>query len=223
MDLIYCAGGNRTLAEIAMAAGFKYGAQLPDTIYGPLWFADQDWKRPNRETYMAALAKHRPAMATVLDLERPEQLHEVLSWAEEAAQYVERVLIIPKYSGVIDTLPRQIGGASVVLAFSIPTRYGGTDVPIWEFATWPIHLLGGSPQMQMRYWRHLAAVAEVVSADGNMAQLQANRCRFWSPTPNRKGHWWQLSDAGDTERGRGSNARAFARSCQNIMQAWNSL
>jgi hypothetical protein len=97
--LIYCAGGNRRFAQIAIDAGYKFGSQLPNTIYHPIYFADQDWKRPNRATYMAMLAQHRPTMATVLDWERDEQLPEVLDWAEEAAQYVAQVLIIPKVIG----------------------------------------------------------------------------------------------------------------------------
>lgn len=86
MELIYCAAGNARFAQIAIDAGFLYGAQLPGTTYHPIWFADQNWKKPDRTKYMAALAEHRPHMASVLDLERADQLDEVLSWAEEAAQ-----------------------------------------------------------------------------------------------------------------------------------------
>lgn len=223
VTLIYCAGKNATFAGIAAAAGFKLGAQVPCTVYNDLYFCDQDWKQPNREAYMAALAKYRPVMATVLDWEREEQLGEVLSWAEEAAQHTERVLIVPKVQGGIGRLPRRVGGREVMLAFSVPTRFGGTELPLWEFAGWPIHLLGGSPQSQMRHAIHLDAIADVVSADGNMAQLQANSCRFWSARPGPKGHWWQLSDVGDTNRERGARERAFKRSCENIMRAWRSL
>jgi hypothetical protein len=44
MEIIFCAGGNRRFAEIAKNAGFLLGAQLPDTIYFPIQFADQNWK-----------------------------------------------------------------------------------------------------------------------------------------------------------------------------------
>ena len=80
--LIYCAHGNRQMMEPAIAAGFRCGSRLPGTTYHPLYFADQDWRRPNRAAYMAALALHRPTMATVLDFEREEQLSEVLAWSE---------------------------------------------------------------------------------------------------------------------------------------------
>ena len=203
-----------------MAAGYTLGAQLPCTTYHPIGCADQNWKKPNRAAYMAAIGVHRPRMCTVLDLERPEQRADVLDWAEEAAQYVERVLIIPKYSGAIDDLPRTIGSAAVILAFSVPTKFGGTQVPLWEFAGWPIHLLGGSPHAQMKYSAYLNSIADVVSADGNMAQLQAHKCRFWSIQKGPKGHWRNLREIGE-QLERDNNAEAFRRSCENIAAAWS--
>jgi hypothetical protein len=229
MELIYCAAGNRRFAEIATSHGFLYGAQLPGTVYAdvaPFYFADQDWKEPNRDKYMSALAQHRPHMATVLDWEREEQLPEVLDWAEEAAQYVSIVTIIPKVFGGIARLPRSIGGAEVRLGYSVPTRYGGTQVPIWEFGGWPVHLLGGSPHAQMRLLPYLT----VVSADGNYAQRMATRhCKFWVPGSARKyasNRWWPaLLEADGKKWGEGRDDddapyEAFRRSCKNIMDAW---
>lgn len=201
-----------------MQAGFNLGAQVPCTVYHDLYFCDQDWKQPNRTRYMDALARHRPTMATVLDLEQLEQRDEVLSWAEEAAQYVSRVLIIPKYSGAVDGLPRRIGTADVILAYSVPTKFGGTEVPVWEFDGWPVHLLGGSPHAQMRLTRYM----DVVSADGNMSNKMAHAGRFWSATKGPKGHWRNLREIGvDLERD--NNLEAFRRSCHNIMAAWRVL
>lgn len=228
--MIYCAGGNGRFARIAIEAGFLYGAQLPDTVYFPLAFADQDWKRPDRAVYMAALSEHRPRMATVLDWERDEQLPEVLAWAEEAAQYVETVMIIPKVFGGIARLPRRIGGAAVRLGYSVPTRHGGTQVPVWEFFGWPVHLLGGSPHAQMRIAR--TAGLSVRSADGNMHMLMATRhCRFWVPGTARyaSNRWWPtLREAhgqmwGDGGADSDAPYEAFRRSCKNISDAWRKL
>ena len=230
--LVYCGGGNRRLVEIAIAAGFRYGARLPDTIYpgvAPLWFADQDWHNPKRDTYMAALAKHRPMQATVLDLERDEQLDDVLRWAEEAAQYVERVVIVPKVFDIIRRIPERIGSADVLLGYSVPTRYAGTEVPVWEFGRREVHLLGGSPHAQMCLMRYV----NVVSADGNMANMLATRhCQFWVPGTARyaNNRWWPtLMEANGGEKwgdgGDRSDApyEAFRRSCENIITAWNAL
>lgn len=220
-ELIFCYGDNRAFAEMAIAAGYRYGVRLPeDKPMAPISFADQNWHRPDvRAAYMAKLAIYRPRTATVLDLERVEHLTEVLSWAEEAAQYSEQVAIIPKAHGVINRLPRRIGGAEVILAYSIPTSHGGSAVWAEEFAGWPVHLLGGSPHMQMRW---AARFRNVISADGNMHALEAQRCRFWRAKKGNKGHWVQLSEVGDTERGKDAPLRAFRRSCENIVAAWRS-
>lgn len=57
MELIYCAAGNARFRALATAFGWQYGAQLPGTVYGPVCFADQDYKRPRRAAYMAALGR----------------------------------------------------------------------------------------------------------------------------------------------------------------------
>lgn len=217
--LIYCASGNKRFAQIAIESGFEYGAKLPHVVHFPPYFADQDWKKPNRAGYMAALAKHRPQVATVIDWEEQDQLSEVLSWAEEASQYVEVVIIIPKVPGGISQIPRRVDGKEIRLGYSVPTKYGGTELMSWEFAGWPVHLLGGSPQAQMR----IAPYFNVVSTDGNMAMKMASRyCMFWSGGNARyaSNRWWPtLAEAGlsDTEEAMYS---AFQMSCQNIYKAW---
>lgn len=215
--LIFCAGGNKRYAEIAIEAGYKYGAQLPNTVYFPPYFADQDWKKPNRAAYMQELAKHKPFMASVLDWEKEDQLPEVLSWAEEAAQYVRVVMLIPKVQGGIKRLPWMIGGAEVRLGYSVPTKYGGTELFLSEFEGRPVHLLGGSPQKQMDLTNYL----NVVSVDGNMQCKMAQACRFWRKRKGVKGHWLTLSEVGDGNWGKDSNYEAFKRSCENIIAAWH--
>lgn len=228
IDLIYCAAGNRRFAEIAVSAGFLYGAQLPGTVYtdvAPLHFADQDWREPNRTAYMNALAQHRPPVATVLDWEQEGQFDEVMSWAEEAAQYVERIIIIPKVIGGVPRIPSRVGGKQIVLGYSTPTKYAGTSVPVWEFGRWPVHLLGGSPSAQF----HAAHYMNVVSADGNYIQKMATKyCQYfvtrrsyWSA--NR--HWPTLAESNDGRRMDISDGHyeAFRRSCANVMDMWSTL
>lgn len=225
--LIYCASGNARFAGIAISAGYKYGSQLPGTVYFPLHFADQNWKRPDKGAYLAALATHWPYMASVLDWERPDQLSEVLAWAEDASQFVEVVMIIPKVQGGVGLLPRVIGGKPVRLGYSVPTRHGGTELPLWEFNGWPVHLLGGSPGQQMKLSQYL----NVVSADGNMAHKMATQhCAFWQPgrKPFSNG-WSSLKQAsggarwGDGTSSAGAPYEAFRRSCENIMEAWRKI
>lgn len=235
---IYCASGNRRFAETAIGAGFRYGGQLPNTVYFPLYFADQDWKKYSRAkpvrkpavraAYMQALAQHKPHMATVLDWEHEEQLDEVLSWAEEAAQYTENVLLIPKVHGGIQRLPRTVGGKRVVLAYSVPSGYAGTKLSPYAFAGWPVHLLGGQPQGQMGLFRRMSDFCEVVSVDGNFAQKMAVRhCQYWEPGDAYYAinKWWpSLREAnGGKSWGHDAPYEAFRRSCVNIMAAWQRL
>lgn len=221
-ELIYCADGNKKFAEIAIQYGFTYGAQLPNTVYFRPDFADQNWRNPDRQRYMIALDKYRPRLATVLDLERDDQLDEVLSWADEAAQYVtEAVIIIPKAFGATGRLPREMRGKQVRLGFSVPTRFAGTQVPTWEFSGWPVHLLGGSPNEQMKLSQYLT----VASADGNYAQKMANaHNQFFAPgtakyAKNR--YWPQLKEAGMGFIDNEGPYHSFRLSCINIRAAWS--
>lgn len=216
--LIYAADGNPVFARAAVDAGWLYGARLPAWVGLPVYFADQDWKTPDRAGYMAALALHRPHMATVLDWERPGQRDEVFSWAEEAAQYVRQVVIIPKVPGMLGEIPGQIGGADVVLGYSAPTSYGASPVPLWEFGRRLVHVLGGSPHRQME----LAGYLNVVSVDGGMSQMQAFKGRFWSPVKRRKGRWVQLSEDGD-DRKDGAALECFRRTMANVRAAWEHM
>lgn len=220
-QLVYCAAGNRKFAEIAIRHGFSYGAQLPNTIYYPPVFVDQNWKNPQRDKYIDALKTHRPALATVLDLERENQLSEVLSWADEAAQYVtEAVIIIPKVMDIIPRLPRLIRNKQVRLGYSVPTRFAGTCVPIWEFQSWPIHLLGGSPHQQMKVATYLNAQ----SADGNYSQKMAVQHNqfFTNGTARyaRNRYYPRLGESVFGHIDHDAPYFAFALSCMNIQAAW---
>lgn len=227
IDLIYCAASNKYLDKIAIEAGYLYGARLPVAYvydYAPLYFADQEWENPDREKYVSALKKHKPEMATVLDLEREDQFDEVMDWAEEVAQIVNSVIIIPKVNGIIKRLPREINGKRVILGYSVPTKFSKTEVPIEEFQGWPVHLLGGSPHAQMR----LADKFNTVSIDGNYILKMATRfCQFWVPgdaKPYAVNRWFPtIKEANGGERWGGDVPGyrvAFKRSCQNVMEAW---
>lgn len=222
-ELIYCSDGNRRFAEIAIDAGFTYGAQMPNTIYFQPEFVDQNWKSPDLNKYAAVVVEHNPRLATVLDWEQTEQLPEVLSWAETIAPYVEMVIIIPKVIGEVGRLPRIIGGRPVRLGYSVPTRFGGTCVPAWEFGGWPVHLLGGSPQVQYQ----LSYYMDVRSVDGNMHLKMATQYNtfFDLQKRTRRGYWPSLKDFDGKKWGDGSASadapyEAFRRSCLAIHKMW---
>lgn len=197
--------------EIAVSEGFLYGAQLPGTIYpdiAPLWFTDQNWKKPNRESYIKLISKYKPVQATVLDIEREEQFDEVMEWAEEVAQYVQRVVIIPKAHNIIKRIPNKVGNATVILGYSVPTKYAGTEIPMWEFEDRPVHLLGGSPKKQLEATYYL----NVSSADGNYMSMKALRfCEYWNGTK------W-IADGNENEND--VPYIVFRKSCETFRQQW---
>lgn len=212
MEIIYCASGNRRFARIAIECGFLYGSQLPSKSGMPfdLHFADQDWKNPNRDVYVSEIAKYRPAVATVLDLEGEDQLGEVLGWAEDIAPYAPTVVVIPKVSGVIDRIPEIISGSRVRLGYSVPTKYGSTDVHTREFGDRPVHLLGGSPPKH----RKLYHLLNVVSVDGNVATLAARFGQSWN------GEKWFYNE---NEKGKDFMYGCFRASCEGIMRMWKEI
>lgn len=114
---------------------------------------------------------------------RPSDLPEILKEARELSQYCGRVMLIPKCKVPLPT------DFQHWLAFSIPTSYGGTDIePEW-FGDRPVHLLGGSPTAQHKYYQKLQ---NVVSVDGNYAmKLSAKGKSCWrgnsTGTKARKG------------------------------------
>lgn len=226
--LIYCADGNARFAEIAIQHGFDYGAQLPNTIYHAPQFVDQDWHNPDYESYMTCLEQRRPALASVLDWERPDQLSEVLKWAETAAKFVtEAVIIIPKVPGGIGQLPRTINRKQVRLGFSTQvkkanSKFGGTAVPLREFDGWPVHILGGSPQKQYEL-AHKGLKAH--SIDGNYSRGRANKGMFYAPyigqsVKSFNKYFPLLGEAGLGHIDRDVPYHAFALSCINIRAMW---
>lgn len=227
--LIYCAAGNARFAEIAISHGYLYGACLPNKVYFPPAFADQDWRAFNRaetdqkraelrKAYFATLERFRPRLATVLDWEREEQFNEVMSWADEASQWVtEAVIIIPKVVGGIKRLPYKVNGRQVRLGYSAASTFSGTPVSISEFRHWPVHCLGGSIKDQM----DVARKTDCRSADGNFIQQMARKnCQFFSPSrPARNTSWPTLKEAGIYIK-RDAPYVAFNLTCIGVPMFW---
>lgn len=218
--LIYSSGGNKQYAEIASSCGFELGSQLPSTLYAPIYFADQDDKKPNRKAYMNALALHKPHMATVLDWKLLEQFSTIMDWAEEASQWAEVIIVIPKVHNQMHRIPKRINGKEVRIGYSVPTSHGGTEVMLWEFSGREVHLLGGSPHCQLLLSQYL----NVVSVDSNYIQKMALKGMFWvnRKIPHARNKYFPTLGEADRQRWNGENmpAEAIKRSLTNIMTAW---
>ncbi|SRR5258708_3716139 len=180
MILVYCAGGNPLLVDIAYEEGWLPGVRSDASLtkYDPI-FVDVDYKHPDFEKHLGVVARYRPKYATVPDLSEQEvsqaDVNRALHQAEQLQPHCETVFIVPKLSGQIALLP-----PSIAIGYSVPSKYGGAQYPIWELAGRRIHLLGGSPRKQFQAYLHLSAIADVISTDGNYSQLMATRYgEYW--------------------------------------------
>lgn len=206
--LIYCAGNSRRFAEIALAAGFVYGCRSDHQPNYAVRFADLNWKVADLDQHAAFVRDQQPTLAVAPDVLDLASLNDTLRYAEALARWSEYVIIVPKAPGVLEQLPHE---PWLVVGYSVPTKYGGTDLLLGELAGWPVHLLGGSPGRQL----NLAHYMRVVSADGNAAARAAE----YGTVFNARTHRW---DRSVETRDHDMPYRAFARSCEQIIAAWSS-
>ncbi len=212
IDLIYCAGANERLMQIAYDVGYLLGVRSDRKDYGfPISFVDIDYKKPNFPAHLARVATIKPKYAIVPDLSETEDSEEDIERAGKQADqlgiYCDYPLIVPKRSSQLRLIP-----ARYAIAYSVPTTYGGAKFGIWKLAGRRVHLLGGSPQEQIKLYRYHAGI---ISADGNMAQLVAVKfARYWQAPRQWLDH---------PERGQGKKdlyLDCWQRSCVNIRQRW---
>src|SRR6266704_2715802 len=215
MDVIYFAGENKRLMQIAYESGYLLGirSDLRDDGF-PISFVDIDYKHPDFEAHLAIVAKHQPKYATVPDLSETEvseaDVARALAQAACLSQYCEHVLIVPKLSGQLAFIPPQFA-----IAYSVPTSYGGAKYGVWKLAGRRVHLLGGSPHVQMKLYHYLRDAIQ--SVDGNLAQkLALQFAKYW------QAHKWVKHPL----QGQGIEDLYFdcwRKSCQNIRQQWSLI
>ena len=210
VDIIYCAGGNRRFAEIAIAEGFQYGTRHDYKPYHhefgvPLTMVDINWKSYYWPDYTRKIAEWQPVIAMVPDYEHPDQRQSMQDKARELlALGVARPMCCPKFIGAVAHIPEWC-----VVAISVPTTYAGFLPPVSELRGRRVHLLGGSPHAQIELIKYYGLMGvEVVSIDCNMHQKAAQLGTYFS------GRKWRNMGAGKV-----STDDAFRRSCQGIMRA----
>lgn len=130
-------------------------------------FIDIDFKNYDFDKHISALKKIRPHLTVAQDIFEIDDLDSTIQQAEKLEQYSDRVIIVPKaieFSGILEkTIPKRF-----LLGYSVPTKYGGTEINPNEFER-PVHLLGGRPDTQ----RNLGKVMNVYSFDCNRFTLDA--------------------------------------------------
>lgn len=112
----------------------------------------------------------------------------------------------------------------MILGYSVPTKYGKTEVPLEEFHGWPIHLLGGSPQKQMELFQYFRQHStKVVSVDGNVIGKLSMLGQFW-----RDGCWFFLKEEPEYQGFLVQEELNIAHFCfelsvRNVQKAWKEL
>lgn len=174
--LFYCGLGGNKYDQIAYSLNWNLGinSKLQSKGKYPVLFVDNDWKNYNHQKHLEAVKRHKPLFATVKDFESINESRLIIKWAKEIAQYCGRVLIIPKLSN--EHIPvylwqkkQGLWNFPHWLAYSIPTNYGGAKYDKRIFDNNHIHLLGGSPTQQGKFYDFFENFtnSKVVSLDGN--------------------------------------------------------
>jgi len=157
--------------SIAHKYGWYIGARYTNLrdirTFKEIKFIDIDWKNYDFKKHLAAVQKVKPKMTVARDIVQFSELSLVLEEAETLKKYCEEVIVVPKakeFIGNLDLIPTKY-----ILGFSVPSKYGMTEIPPECFKHRRVHLLGGRPDIQ----RRLANVLNVVSADCNRFTLDA--------------------------------------------------
>lgn len=160
------------VANIAKRHGWLPGARYTNLRdvrrFERLGLLDIDWKDYSFARHLNAARSTYPLLTVARDIENIDNLERTLDEARELHRYADNVIIVPKDLRLRDHLDAAIP-SEFLLGFSVPTRYGGTDIPTTAFQR-PVHLLGGRPDVQ----RRLASVLSVVSIDCNRFTLDAS-------------------------------------------------
>lgn len=124
-------------------------------------FVDIDWKNYCFDRHLETVANYKPRITMARDVECIFQLDSILKEAESLLEHSQKVAIVPKDVNLNGRISELIP-SDFILAYSVPTKYGGTSVSIESFDR-PVHLLGGRPDVQ----RNLAKNLKVYSMDCN--------------------------------------------------------
>ncbi len=159
------------VVKLAMQHGWLPGARYTNLRdvrrFDRLGFLDIDWASYDFGRHLRAAEATRPMMTVAQDIQDIADLDKILDQARNLLRYCEQVIIVPKDIRMEDRLTELVP-SEFVLGYSVPTRYGGTTLPLRSFKG-PVHLLGGRPDAQAR----LANSIHVTSLDCNRFTLDA--------------------------------------------------
>jgi len=192
--------GRVDLTEYAAKKGYLRGARLDKADryanHGvAVDFLDMDWNDPDPDKLIRAAKDHRPKYVVAGDYLRDEDnTQRVNDRARQLRDLAENVIVVPKSPGDFQHIPEWC-----VVGYSVPTEYGGTDIPLREYASLPnqIHVLGGTPHRQFDVVSQLW-LENVCSIDGNSIHKAATiGAKSWHPAVP---HWRKVEADDAVER-----------------------
>lgn len=221
-DIIFCAGNNKELGQIARDAGLYYGTRhdcvsywkpyMVDINFKRFWHIDNDGnylKEPNWKLwkkYLDKVTEWQPLLAMVPDYMSPGYRRILLRMAYLlAGAGIQRVMMCPKFAGAVAHIPDWC-----VVAVSVPSKYAGYLPDVEELQGRRVHLLGGVPKKQKElYDLYRANGINVISLDANTFIQAADFGTYFD------GEKWKNEGYHAVARN-----EAFKRSCENFVEYW---
>lgn len=171
IDVYFC--HRYEFATTAADIGYRLGTRCDDlktnrveeilTDGYSIDFVDNNFKQRDDEQLLRAVEVVDAELVVLPDVTDTAMIEDVLSLGERIESNGRTPVVVPKKKCVIPSFP-----SDWVFAYSVPTDYGKTEVPITEFKGKKVHLLGGSPKIQVQYANKLeTSGAEIISVDGN--------------------------------------------------------
>jgi hypothetical protein len=160
---IICA--SEKITKIALKYGWLPGANYNNLRniknYEIVGMIDIEWSNYNFKKHLEVVRKIKPIFTVAKDIMNINELDKIIDQAYELNDWCENVIIVPKDLALKDNLEKLIP-KDFIFGYSIPTKYGSTNIPIESFKR-TVHLLGGRPEIQ----RKLADKLNVASIDLN--------------------------------------------------------
>lgn len=182
----------RPTLKIAIRFGWLPGARYTNLRdirgFDRIGLIDVDWRKYDFKKHLEAVKTTLPVVTIARDLERIEELNRTLDQASELALWSKYVVVVPKDIRFALEMNRIPG--TFIIGYSVPTRYGGTSIPVSSFLGRAIHLLGGRPDVQ----HQLSRVLKVFSFDGNRFTVDAAYGDYFDGRrfiPHRRGGYYE--------------------------------
>jgi hypothetical protein len=132
------------VTSLALEQGWLPGARYTNLRdirgYSRIGLIDIDWKNYDYGRHLAAVKQTNPILTCARDIEDIDAIDSIIREAEQLSRYCGRVILVPKDIRLSSSI-RSFIPLRYVIGYSVPTKYGGTQIPITSFEG-DIHLLG---------------------------------------------------------------------------------